>query len=60
MDRFTTWVVLSSVATLAVLAPLGWVCNIIKLAHADSITGWVILRAVGVPVVPLGVVLGFL
>ena len=57
MDRFVGWIVVTIIASAA---PLGWVWNIIKLAHADSLTGLVILRAVGVPFIPLGVVLGFL
>ncbi len=39
----------------------GWAENIIKLAHMsfDPITGMAILRAIGVVLAPLGVVLGY-
>ena len=57
MNRFAIWVV---VASLVALVPTGYVLNVIKLARAESITGLVILRAVGVPLVPLGAVLGLL
>ena len=40
----------------------GWVANIVKLAGMDfaSITGMIVLRAVGIVFAPLGAVLGFL
>lgn len=37
----------------------GWVMNIIKLVPMDGTTGMMILRAVGIFVAPLGVVLGY-
>jgi len=41
-------------------AGIGWIMNIVELAHADAINGMVILRAVGIFVFPLGSVLGYL
>lgn len=38
----------------------GWVLNIIKIAEADSLTPFVILRCVGVLVAFLGMVLGWI
>jgi small-conductance mechanosensitive channel len=40
----------------------GWVNNIIKLAHTsfEPITGIAVLRVVGILVVPLGCVLGYM
>ncbi len=39
----------------------GWVANIVKLAGMDfaSVTGMLVLRAIGIIVAPLGAVLGF-
>jgi prepilin-type N-terminal cleavage/methylation domain-containing protein len=50
---------------LLVVAPaciFGWVNNIIKLAHSSfqPITGLAVLRVVGIFVVPLGCVLGYM
>lgn len=45
---------------LMLTAVLGWLFNLIKLADSDVLTGMVVLRAIGVIVVPLGSVLGFL
>lgn len=38
----------------------GWVLNIIKIAEADTLTPFVILRCVGVIVAFLGMVLGWI
>lgn len=40
----------------------GWIENIIKLFHSDfgRITGALVLRVIGVVMVPLGVVMGYL
>jgi hypothetical protein len=40
----------------------GWVANIVKLAGMDfaSVTGMLVLRAIGIFIAPLGGVLGFL
>lgn len=40
----------------------GWIANIVKLVGAinDPITAMFILRCVGIPAGPLGVILGFL
>jgi len=45
------------VLTIAVI--LGWVLNIVELAHSSHVTGMVILRAVGIFFFPLGGVLGY-
>lgn len=45
---------------LFVAGLLGWVLNIIEIAHAATIDGMVILRVIGVFIAPLGAVLGFL
>ncbi len=54
------WVVFSPVF-LSLLAASGWIANIVKLAHMDltSMTGLLIVRAIGICVPPLGIVLGF-
>ena len=38
---------------------VGWVNNIIALAHAETLTGFVVLRVVGIFIAPLGAVLGW-
>lgn len=40
----------------------GWIANIVKLAAMinDPVTGFLVLRAVGIVVKPLGAVLGYL
>ena len=38
----------------------GWIENIIKLYHADIISGVNIVRLIGVFLAPLGVVMGYL
>ena len=42
-----------------VLALAGWVMNIIALASMTGMSGLLVLRAIGIPVAPLGVVLGW-
>lgn len=37
----------------------GWLVNIVKLAQADSFTGFEALRAIGVLFFPVGALLGF-
>lgn len=44
---------------LAIAALYGWVHNVIALANADAISGMVVVRAIGVPVAPLGAILGY-
>lgn len=40
---------------------IGWCANIVKMTGiADGITSWLVLRAMGVLVPPLGAVLGWL
>ena len=45
---------------LIVLSFYGWVNNIVELVRATSVTGLVLLRAVGVFVAPIGVVMGYI
>lgn len=42
-----------------ILGAVGWIVNIIQIAHADVLSGLVILRAIGIFMFPLGAVLGF-
>lgn len=50
------------VGVVFVAATVGWVWNIVKLAGStfDPLTGLVVLRAIGVIVPPVGVVMGYL
>lgn len=49
------------IASIILLAVIGWIANAVKLAHlCCDVSGWLVLRAIGVVVAPLGVVLGFL
>ena len=41
-------------------AAWGWVANIITLAHGGMEAPMIVLRAVGILVAPLGVVLGYI
>lgn len=45
---------------VAVIGVVGWVKNIIALVALDAVTGFALLRAVGIFVAPLGAVLGYL
>jgi hypothetical protein len=45
---------------LIILGGIGWICNIIEIAHAEMITRMIILRVVGIFMFPLGAVLGWL
>lgn len=41
----------------------GWIANIVKLVgmnFSDPITVELVLRAIGIPMIPLGIVMGFL
>ncbi|MGL4349462.1 MAG: hypothetical protein ACRDC7_00820 [Aeromonas veronii] len=44
--------------SIFVIAPCGWVLNIIALVGADAVQGLEIARAVGIIVFPLGILLG--
>lgn len=56
---FTAVEVLIVVLLLAGIG--GWIANIVKLATmCCELSGWLVLRAVGIFVAPLGAVLGFL
>lgn len=50
------------IVILACAAIVGWIWNIVQLVSAisDPITTMIVLRIVGVFVVPLGVILGYL
>jgi hypothetical protein len=41
------------------VAVVGWVMNIVAIAGAESITGMVVVRLIGVFMAPLGAVLGY-
>ena len=43
-----------------ILGAIGWISNIVEIAHADIVSGMVILRVVGIFMFPLGAVLGWL
>ena len=45
---------------LVILSGIGWVLNIVEIAHADIVNGFVILRVVGIFMFPLGAILGWL
>ncbi len=45
---------------LIILGGIGWVLNIVEIAHADIVNGFVILRVVGIFMFPLGAILGWL
>lgn len=45
---------------LIIFGAVGWVMNIVDIAHADFVSGMVILRVVGIFMFPLGAVLGYL
>lgn len=48
---------------LMVLVGLGgWIANIVKLIGMDfgAITGMLVVRAIGIPLAPLGAVMGFI
>ncbi len=42
-----------------ILIAVGWVMNIIALAHASAVTVLVVLRIIGIFVPPLGAILGY-
>ena len=48
------------VMIFAILIFYGYIMNIIELATAQDVTGLVILRAIGILIVPLGSILGFI
>lgn len=50
------------VVSLVLLGGGGWIANIVKLVGMDfgSITGMLIVRAIGIFIAPLGAVLGYI
>jgi hypothetical protein len=48
--------------TLAIVCAYGWIHNIVVVVHHinEPISGMFILRVAGIPVAPLGVVLGYI
>lgn len=44
---------------LPIAAAIGWVLNLIALASMTSVTGLMILRVIGILIVPLGSILGY-
>lgn len=53
---------LTIIVLIAVLALGGWIANIVKLVGMDfgAITGLLIVRVIGISIVPLGAVMGFI
>lgn len=43
-----------------VFGVIGWIMNIVQLAAVSSVTGWAILKGVGIIVGPLGSILGYI
>lgn len=41
------------------MGAIGWIINIVEIAHAEIMNGMVILRVVGIFFFPLGAVLGW-
>ena len=60
LDRIKVPLVVLVSFLLPLAAAVGWVWNIVKLAGMDAVTGMFALRIVGIPVAPLGAVLGYL
>jgi len=56
------FLVVAMIAVLALFAPVGYVCNIVKLCKCDfkSPIKAEVIRGIGVVVSPVGVVAGFL
>ena len=53
---------LIAVFVLFIAGLYGWIMNIVAIVHSGTIpewTGFVIVRAIGVIIVPLGAVLGY-
>lgn len=48
-------------AMILLVGALGWVLNIVDLAHMNfaHITGMLVIRAIGIVVAPLGAVMGY-
>lgn len=61
-DKTFNWVTLFQIVFLVLSATFGWVNNVVILATAvDTLSiGEVIVRLVGIFVVPLGVLMGYL
>lgn len=53
----TSFIVVAFMVWLACLA--GWVNNIVQLVTSDVVGGFELLRAVGVLVAPIGIILGW-
>jgi hypothetical protein len=45
---------------LIVLGIFGWVMNIVHLINDEMSTGFIVARAIGIFIAPLGAVLGFI
>jgi hypothetical protein len=54
--RYVAW---ASLLALLGVGVFGWVFNIVAIARAETITGLVVLRIVGIFIAPLGAVLGW-
>lgn len=57
-DKFGIGILLT-LTVVIVLLVIGWVMNIVELAHTTEITGMVVVRAIGVFLAPLGGILGW-
>ena len=53
------WVMVVIWIALAIVSIVGWGLNIIKLFGADTISGEVVVRVIGVFAAPLGAILGY-
>jgi hypothetical protein len=62
-DSGAKWTIGGLVVWLVIVVALGigWIENIIKIAHSDfgSLSGVLVLRIVGIFVVPLGSIMGY-
>ena len=49
----------AAIGGLFILGVFGWIHNIFLIAEADSVSGMVLLRCLGILFVPLGAILGY-
>lgn len=64
MNKQKGYTLFEVIVVLLILAGMGgWVANIMKFVEmfpANDITAMLVLRGIGIPVMPLGAVLGFM
>lgn len=60
MTQFLAFLYVVFIFALWVVGIFGWIVNIVKIftTHPDTI--WLIMRLVGIVVMPVGIVLGYL